>query len=200
MANLPFYFDATGVEPITDFDLLPIRKYIAKVTASDMRTNSRETGRYLWIEFTVLDGPHAKRKVWAQFNLVNPSQQAVEIAERKLAGLCLAVGKLRFQDTLELHDIPLVINVGIKNDPEYGRSNVIRGYSAIEGSQPSPDPAAIPQWKQPAAKNNQSAADVPFTPADPPTWKPPTDDAPQNTAMPAEAPPAGNSPKPPWKT
>ena len=199
MAKLPSAFDATVVEPITDFDPLPIGKYIAEVTASDMRTNCKETGKYLWLEFTVLDGPYAKRKVWAQLNLVNPSQQAVEIAQRELSALCRAVGKLRVQDSIELHGIPLEINVKVKKDLEYGNSNVTRGYKEIGGGQPSPDPEATPQWKQPATKNNQSAADVPFTPADPPTWKPPTDDAPQDIAVPAEAPPVVNSPIPPWK-
>ncbi len=153
MANLgPTGFDATGVEPTTDFDPLPAGKYIAEVSNSDMRPNNKGTGEYLWLEFTVLDGPYATRKVWAQLNLINPSQQAVEIAQRELLALCRAVGKLRVQDSVELHGIPLEVNVKIKNDPEYGASNVIRGYKEIGGNKSSTVPVAAPQWKQPATK------------------------------------------------
>ena len=184
MANLgPTGFDATGIEPTTDFDPLPAGKYIAEVTASDMRPNSKGTGEFLWLEFTVLDGPFAGRKVWAQLNLVNPSQQAVEIAQRELSALCRAVGKLRVQDSVELHSTPLEINLKIKNDPEYGPSNVIRGYKEIGVTgKSSTATAAAPQWKQPAAQNHQPAGTTPSPTAAAPT-----------------AAPAVNSPVPPWK-
>lgn len=186
MANLgPTGFDATGVEPTTDFDPLPAGKYVADVSNSDMRPNNKGTGEYLWLEFTVLDGPYPSRKVWTQLNLVNPSQQAVEIAQRELSALCRAAGKLRVQDSVELHGIPIEINVKIKNDPEYGPSNVIRGYKEIGSNGKSlAASAAAPQWKQPAAKNNQ------------PTAAAPTATAP--VAAPAAA-PVVNSPIPPWK-
>ena len=107
MANLgPAGFDATGIEPTTDFEPLPAAKYIAEVSTSDMRPNSKGTGEYLWLEFTVLDGAFVGRKVWTQLNLINPSQQAVEIAQRELSALCRAVGKLRVQDSIELHETP----------------------------------------------------------------------------------------------
>lgn len=176
MSNLgPNGFDASNIEPTTEFDPLPAGKYVAEVTASEMRSNSKGTGEYLWLEFTVLDGPFATRKVWAQLNLINPSQQAVEIAQRELSALCRAVGKLRVQDSIELHGIPLEINVKIKNDAEYGVSNMIRGYAEIGGEKSAATPSAKPQWKQPA------------------TTAPAT-----NSAAPTAA-AVVNSPTPPWK-
>jgi len=180
MANLgPTGFDASVVEPTTDFDPLPAGKYTAEVTASDMRPNSKGTGEFLWLEFSVLDGPYAGRKVWAQLNLVNPSQQAVEIAQRELSALCRAVGKLRVQDSIELHNCPVEITLKVRNDVEFGPSNTIRGYKEV-GGKTKTVPAASPQWKQPAAQNSQSAG----------------------TTMTASTPPAApavNSPIPPWK-
>ncbi len=167
MSNLgPNGFDATQVEPTVDFEHVPAGRYIAEITDSDMRENSKGTGEYLWLEFTILDGPYAGRKLWAQVNLVNPSTQAVEIAQRELSAICHAVGKLRVQDSMELHNIPMEVNVKIKNDAEYGPQNVIRGYKAINGrgnvasapaaaaapSSPSPAKAGkdskLPPWKQ----------------------------------------------------
>jgi len=159
-------FDATHVDPTVDFEHIPVGKYIAEITDSDMRPNSKNTGEYLWLELTVLDGPYAGRKLWAQLNLVNPSSQAVEIAQRELSAICHATGKLRVQDSMELHNVPMEINVKIKNNPEYGPQNVIRGYKAIDGSghkqsvataaaaHSSPSPAMagneskLPPWKQ----------------------------------------------------
>ena len=127
-------FDATQVEPTTDFDTIPAGRYIAEISDSDMRPTSKGTGEYLWLEFTILDGPFASRKLWTQLNLVNPSPQAVEIAQRELSAICHAVGKLRVQDSIELHNIPLEISVKVKNSPDYGPQNLLRGFKAIEGN------------------------------------------------------------------
>lgn len=188
MANLgPTGFDATGIEPTTDFEVLPAARYIAEVSASDMRPNSKGTGEYLWLEFTILDGPFAGRKVWTQLNLINPSQQAVEIAQRELSSLCRAVGKLRVQDSIELHGIPLEINLKIKNDQEYGQQNVIRGFKEIGGNGQGPAAAVgTPNWKRPAA---QSGTPV-IAPA---TIAPTVNSVSTNPA------PVVNSPVPPWK-
>ena len=132
-------FDATHVDPSIDFEHVPAARYNAEITDSDMRDNSKGTGEYLHLEFTILDGPCAGRKLWTQLNLFNPSTQAVEIAQRELSAICHAVGKLRVQDSIELHNIPLEINVKVKTSPEYGKQNIIRGYSTINtsGTRPS---------------------------------------------------------------
>lgn len=165
-------FDANQVEPSTDFDAIPAGKYVAAITDSDMRPNSKGTGEYLWLEFTIVDGPFASRRLWTQLNLSNPSSQAVEIAQRELSSICRAVGKLRIHDSIELHNIPLELNVKVKNSPEYGQQNVIRGFKAIESNRHAAPTASA----APAAK-------------------------PRASAPPAAAPPSGptNSSVPPWK-
>ncbi len=75
MAELPSGFDANQVEPSQEFDNLPAGKYVAEITDSDMRSTSRGDGQFLWLEFTVLDGAYASRKIWTQLNLINPSAQ-----------------------------------------------------------------------------------------------------------------------------
>ncbi len=168
MANIgPNGFDATHVDPTVDFEHVPASRYTAEITDSDMRDNSKGTGEYLWLEFTILDGPYAGRKLWTQLNLVNPSTQAVEIAQRELSAICHATGKLRVQDSIELHNIPMEINVKVKNNPEYGPQNIIRGYKAINtngGRQsthvpvksPTPAPAAT-ETSPPQASANVSS-------------------------------------------
>jgi len=148
-------FDATNVEPSVDFEHIPAGRYNAEITDSDLLDNSRGTGEYLKLEFTILDGPYAGRKLWTQLNLVNPSPQAVEIAKRDLSAICHATGKLQVQDSIDLHNIPMEINVKVKNNPEYGPQNVIRGFTPINNngnrnshqmpSQSSPFAAEIPE-------------------------------------------------------
>ena len=137
MAELPNGFDANQVEPSQEFDNLPAGKYVAEITDSDMRSTSRGDGQFLWLEFTVLDGAYASRKIWTQLNLINPSAQAVEIAQRQLSSICHAVGKLKVSDSLSLHSIPMELTVKIKNDKEYGPSNEIRAFKSINRHQPS---------------------------------------------------------------
>ena len=152
-------FDSTQVEPSTDFEAPQAGRYVAEISDSDMRPNNKGTGEYLWLEFTVLDGPFAGRKLWTQLNLVNPSPQAVEIAQRDLSAICRAVGKLRIQDSIELHNIPLEINVKVKNSPEYGQQNNIRGFKAIEGNGPASAPA--PATAATSKPSNGTASSVP---------------------------------------
>jgi len=168
----PNGFDATGIEPTTDFEVIPAGRYTAEITNSEMRPNSKQTGEYLWLEFTVLDGPFGGRKLWAQLNLDNPSQQAVEIAQRELSAICHAVGKLRVQDSIELHGIPMEIGVKIKNDAEYGPQNILRSFKELNnnrqkastagGTSNRKQPVTTPAPPQSAAQNTDSAV---------PPWK-----------------------------
>ena len=164
MGNLgPSGFDASGVEPSADFDPLPPGWYVAELSGSAMLPNSKGTGEYLKLEFTILDGPFASRKIWAQLNLINPSTQAVGIAQRELSSLCRAAGKLRVQDSLELHSIPLELSVRIKSDGEYGPQNVIKGYREISGHGAGPSPTPTTRnWKRPPSSGgNGTTAPVP---------------------------------------
>ncbi|MDP8228357.1 MAG: DUF669 domain-containing protein [Candidatus Electryoneaceae bacterium] len=172
MANLGQNgFDATHVDPTVDFEHVPAGRYAAEITDSDMRDNSKGTGEYLWLEFTILDGPCAGRKLWTQLNLVNPSSQAVEIAQRELSAICHAAGKLRVQDSIELHNIPLQINVKVKPDPEYGPQNIIRGFKMIGDTRPGPTRKQTEPVKAASTGKEESPAPAPATGTSVPPWK-----------------------------
>src|SRR5688572_7484155 len=121
-------FNAQDIEPAQSYEPLPRGKYPVQLTASEMRATKDGTGQYLWTEMEVLDGEHQGRKLFDQFNLNNPKQQVVEIAERQLAALCRAVGKLQPQDSEELHFIPLIATVRVRPPRDgYDATNEIRG-------------------------------------------------------------------------
>ena len=77
----------------------------------------------------------AGRKVWTNLNLQNPNPKAVEIAYQTLASICDAINHNgNVKDSQELHGKPLQIKVTVKDDPQYGPGNEVKGYSKIDGS------------------------------------------------------------------
>ena len=110
MANLNG-FDATTVEPVNDFDPIPAGKYLAVITASQFKENKNKTGQYLELTFQILEGDYKNRLLWARLCLSHPNQTTAKFARGYLAAICQAVGVLTPQDSAELHNLPLVINV-----------------------------------------------------------------------------------------
>ena len=152
MAQLGETFDANVVEPNQPFEVLPAGKYKVQIIASEMRPTNDGNGSYLWLEMDILEGEYQGRKFWDRLNLNNPSEQAVQIAQRTLSALCHACGKLVVSDSEDLHFIPIIAHVKVRPGTvkelpsgerrEYSASNSIGGYSAADGSAP---PAAQPR-------------------------------------------------------
>jgi len=168
MANLNG-FNANNVKPSQSFDPIPAGKYLATITTSEMLPTNNRNGQFLKLEFVVADGEYKGRKLWSRLNLNNPSAQAVEIAQRQLSAICHAVGVLEPRDSVDLHNLPLVVKVKIgKNNNTGEPTNEITGYEAKgstatpQGSQQAPPP---PPHHQPA----MAGAGVPSAPSAPAT-------------------------------
>jgi len=141
-------FDANQVEPASALDPIPAGKYPAVITDSEMKTNKAETGEYLQLTFEIIDGPHKGRKLWARLNLDNPNAVAVQIAKAELSAICRAVGVLAPKDSVELHNLPLVIHVRCKKRQDTGDiANEIKGYSKKE-SAPAAAANSTPPWRR----------------------------------------------------
>jgi len=146
-------FDASKVEPAVGFEPIPAGKYVAVITASEMKPNKAGTGRYLELTFTIVEGPYANRQLWARLNLEHPNELAVKIARAELSAICRAVGVLTPHDSVELHNLPLVIRVRCKKRQDTDEVvNEIAGYEKREAAtQPQPQQAATdtPPWRRP---------------------------------------------------
>ena len=157
MANLSG-FDANRVEPSADYDPLPAGKYLAVITESEMKPTKAGTGQYLQLTFEILDGQFKGRKVWARLNLANSNEMTVKIAQAELSAICRAVGVLAPNDSVELHNLPLVITVKCKKRDDTGDvTNEIKGYAKKEAPQPpapavgassAPSANGTPPWKR----------------------------------------------------
>lgn len=146
-------FDANQVEPSTAFDPIPAGKYLAVITDSEMKPNKAGTGHYLQLAFQVIEGEFKGRFLWARLNLDNPNATAVQIARAELSAVCRAVGVLAPNDSADLHNLPLVIDVRCKKRPDTGEiTNEIKGYTKKESPTPPAAPATAnttPPWKRP---------------------------------------------------
>ncbi|GIW85379.1 MAG TPA: DUF669 domain-containing protein [Dehalococcoidia bacterium] len=147
-------FDANHVEPTSDFDPIPAGKYLAVITESEMKPNKANTGHFLQLTFQIVEGPYKNRYLWARLNLDNPNATAVQIARAELSAICRAVGVLAPNDSVELHNLPLVISVKCKKRDDTGEiTNEIKGYTKKEALQPGtagtqPSANSTPPWRR----------------------------------------------------
>lgn len=153
MANLRG-FDASVVEPTKSLDPLPNGKYVAALIDSEERPTKAGTGSFLMLTFEILDGGHKGRRVWARLNLNNPSAKAVEMAQAELSAICRAVGVLSPNDSVDLHNLPMIIDVRCRKRADTGElSNEIVAYEPRPtAAAPAPatpaTPATAPPWKR----------------------------------------------------
>ena len=147
-------FDASQVDPSTDFEPIPAGKYIAVITESEMKANKAGTGSFLQLVFQIIEGEFKNRMFWARLNLDNPNGTAVKIARGELSAICRAVDVLAPKDSTELHNLPLVIHVRCKKRADTGEiTNEIKGYAKKESPPPATAPQAAatnstPPWKR----------------------------------------------------
>lgn len=150
MANLN-NFNANTVDPADEFEAIPAGKYLAVITESETKATKSGNGSYLKLTFDIIEGEFKGRKLWAQLNLDNPSQEAVRIARGQLSSICRAVGVLTPKDSIELHNLPLVVSVKQKADADGEVRNEIRAFSrreSLTGAKPAQNANATPPWRR----------------------------------------------------
>ena len=134
MANLNG-FNASEIEPTSNFEPLPAGKYLAAITESEMKPTK-----------------NGNRVLWARLNLNNPNATAEKIARSELSAICHAVGVMQPRDSIELHNLPLVIVVKLKKREDTGElTNEIRGYerkASAGQAQQAPVTDNTPPWKR----------------------------------------------------
>ena len=151
-------FDANEVEPSKGFEPIPAGKYVAVINDSEEKRNKAGTGTYLQLEFEIIEGDYAGRRLWVRLNLNNQNPEAVRMARADLSAICRAVNVLTPNDSIDLHNLPLVIKVHCRKDKNTGEiTNDIRGYESKANYRPEPKQA-------PAAPATVQTAHVPSKP------------------------------------
>ena len=126
-------FNAAEIDT-TSRDAIPSGTYEAVVTDSEMKATKNGLGMGINLTFEILsDGPAKGRKVFVWINYEHPKAEAQRIGREELASLCKAVGVANLTDTNQLHNLPLMVTVGVdRNDPT---RNVVKKYAAKAAQQ-----------------------------------------------------------------
>ena len=142
-----------------EFKALPAGEYIVRAVSSEVKATKAGTGQYLKVRFDVVDGDHAGRVLFTNFNIQNPSEKAQEIGRQQLKQLAVAVGLPNpnaIERSEDLHDIAVTAYVKRVRNEQYGDSdgfqNEIANYKAVSGA-----PLATP-----AAGGSAPSEDLPF--------------------------------------
>ena len=167
MAQLNFQADPT--QAVSSFELLPKGKYLSMAIASEMKDNSKKTGAYLQITFEVMDGPHKGRKIFDRLNIRNENKVAEKIAMESLNALCLATNMHHLQDSEQLHDRPVILDITIEDGKDgYDAQNRVKAYHPANKSQTTPAFAPV-QTRESAIAEEAPAAQQPTSST--PVWK-----------------------------
>lgn len=136
------------------YELLPKGKYLAMITFSEIKPNSKRTGDLLKLTFEIIDGAGKGRKVFESINVRHENKVAEKIGTEQLNALCLATNILHLQDSDQLHNIPLTIDVVIEPGRDgYDDQNRVKGFYAAGGS-----PAHGHAMAETAAERSKPAA------------------------------------------
>ena len=144
-------FNAETVEPNFGFEPLPAGEYQAAIVNSEMTPTKNGQGKYLMLELEILDKRYAGRKVWDRLCIKHTNALTQRIAQANLSALCRAVGVMQPRDSVELHNLPLVITVACKKRTDTGDiNNEVKGYAKREAAVGQPQQAAAndqtPPW------------------------------------------------------
>lgn len=168
--------------------LIPQGQYQAVILASEMKP-TKKGGQMLVVTVNLTQGEYAHTEFKEYVNIVNENPKTVEIAYQTLANMGKAVGITAINDSTELHNKPLMVEVKTLPAEDWvdneGKTVAGKEKSAIKKYLPLPAGGAPAGFTPPAAV---AVAAQPAAAAAPPAMQAA---APVAAAAPAGA-PAGN--------
>lgn len=124
-------FDASTVEPSSDFAPIPKGDYPVCVVASEMKT-SKAGDKYLALTAQVLRGEFQNRRIFVNLNLFSSNETAKQMSKALLSSLCRAVGIMTPSDSSELHDKPCIAALTVREGKgDYGPSNSVTAFKPL---------------------------------------------------------------------
>lgn len=157
-----------NVETQQSFEPLPAGDYMARIIDSEIKESQSGTS-YIKFTWEVMDEKFRGRQVFDNISISNPrgkrydaGKSPAEIGQRKLKTIATC-GKHPnpnfLQDTAELHNLPMIIKLKVRQDNQYGPQNDVKGFKALSatgGGVPAPHQQAPPppQQQQPPVQEN----------------------------------------------
>ncbi|MCA9311403.1 MAG: DUF669 domain-containing protein [Phycisphaerales bacterium] len=114
---------------------LPVGRYAAVIAATTWHDIASGRGRYLEIEYKVTEPGHEGRRVWERLILEHSSWRTVTIARTRLNALGRAIGVRCPNDSADLHDRPLLLDIGVRKRDDTGELvNEVTGYAPFDAT------------------------------------------------------------------
>ena len=155
-----FSFNPDEVED-TGSDLLPAGQYIVQIIESELAPTKNGKGQRLNLTFEIVDGPHAKRRIWEGLNIFHENAQAQSISQRDLKRICVAVGHTGvLSNSEDLHFKPFRARVAVQTDKtgNFDPRNAIKGYEPLSKGGDGHAPAERPQAASTTSKPTQESS------------------------------------------
>lgn len=133
------------------YEPLPAGWYSASITEASVQDTKAGTGQYIKIRYDITGPSHEGRVVFGNLNIRNPNPKAESIGQQQLGDLMRAIGVATLSDTDQLIGGQCKIKLAIRKSEEYGDSNDVKAWKAVEGGAPP----------MPAAKSAEPAASAP---------------------------------------
>ena len=146
MAQIPMSFNPDEVEPQEpmEFARVPDAWYAMKIVTSDVKATKNGRGRYLALDFVIVEGPHIGKRFTERMNIVNDNAKTVEIAKGQLSALCRSAGVGgELGDSVRLHEIPVDVKLGTEGPQNgYDAKNKFTGFKPLGTNSRSPEAQA----------------------------------------------------------
>lgn len=130
-------------EASKDFAPIPTGEYLVVIDESDMDSDDGGERESLKLVHSIVDGEFKGRKIWHYLKFKNPSQQAVDIANREFASIREATGVTNPTKSEQLHFKPMVVRL------EFIKEGTVKTSKAGKAFTYKRDTNEIKSWKKP---------------------------------------------------
>lgn len=148
---------------------LPSDDYLAQIVASEVKSTKKGNGSYLELKYEVISGPHAGSNFFSRHNIDNPNQTAQAIGRGEITKICNAQGKPHVMDSIELHGIPMLVEVACvpRDDKPDQMTNEVKAWKPrpTAGVQQQQQQQAQPPWVGQQGQQGQPPASMGQPPA-----------------------------------
>lgn len=133
MALLPEVFQPEEAED-DPFAPLDAGWYEGEIIKSELKVTRDKKGKYISLQFKILEGDAKGRMVFTNLNIINASETAVRIARSDLKKICGAVAfEGDLEDTTDLHNIPMGIKLSVKPETsQWPAKNEIKNFCPLD--------------------------------------------------------------------
>jgi len=135
------------------FATLPAGEYILQSIATELKDTKDGTGKFISVQYEVVSGEYAGRKIFESFNIQNNKQQTVDIAMKQIKQWVKALGgtgderlTMALMRGMEGKEFRAYVVVKPDKTGRYNDQNHINKFSPASGV-PIPRPATAPAAK-----------------------------------------------------